>query len=400
MRKTIFWLHLITGLVAGVVILIMSVTGVLLMYQKQITAWADGGVVQVDESAGKPLAMESLLAKVQEVEKKPPTSVAMSSDPGKAITLSWGREKTLFINPYTGAVVSEGSPAVRAFFQSMIDWHRWLGMSGENRPIGKAITGACNLGFLFLVVSGFYLWWPRTKKALRAVIAFDVSLRGKARDWNWHNVAGFWSAVPLFFVVLTATFFSYTWTTDLLYKVTGNEPPARPGGGSSGAGANRAESRSGEGRAGEKENRARGEQSGGREKSDESFAPDYTGLGTHFALAQGQVEGWKTVTLRMPSAAGGALNFTVDRGSHARPDLRSQITIDPKTGSIQKTETYNSYNAARKIRLWVRWIHTGEAGGIIGQTIAGIASAAGALLVWTGLALAWRRFFKRKEAGA
>ena len=42
MRKTIFWLHLITGVVAGVVILIMSVTGVLLMYQKQITAWADG----------------------------------------------------------------------------------------------------------------------------------------------------------------------------------------------------------------------------------------------------------------------------------------------------------------------------------------------------------------------
>jgi uncharacterized iron-regulated membrane protein len=99
----------------------------------------------------------------------------------------------------------------------------------------------------------------------------------------------------------------------------------------------------------------------------------------------------------MPSSPSGTLNFTVDRGSHARPDLRSQITIDPKTGSIEKAETYSSYNAARKIRLWVRWIHTGEAGGFIGQTIAGIASAAGALLVWTGFALAWRRFIKRKE---
>ena len=168
MRKTIFWLHLITGLVAGVVIFIMSVTGVLLMYQKQITAWADGGVVQVDESAGAPMEIEAMLAKVREVEPKSPTSVAVSSDPEKAVTLSWGREKTLFINPYTGAVVSEGSKAVRAFFQSMIDWHRWLAMSGEQRPIGKAITGACNLGFLFLVVSGIYLWWPRTKKALRA----------------------------------------------------------------------------------------------------------------------------------------------------------------------------------------------------------------------------------------
>ena len=382
MRKSVFWLHLITGVVAGVVILIMSVTGVLLMYQKQITAWADGGVVRVDESAGAPMEIGALLAKVQEVEKLPPSTITVDSDRTKAVGLSWGREKMLFINPYTGAVVSEGSKGMRSFFQLMIDWHRWLGMSGEKRPIGKAITGACNLGFLFLVVSGFYLWWPRTMKAMRAVVTFDFSLRGKARDWNWHNVAGFWSAVPLFFVVITATFFSYTWTTDLLYRVTGNEPPPKPAAVPS-AGAKRPEGAT---------------ERGGRQS--EAPGASYSGLGAHFALAQAQVKDWRTVTLRMPTTPGGPLNFTVDGGNGARPDLRSAITINPKTGAIEKTETYNSYNAARKIRLWIRWLHTGEAGGFIGQTIAGIASAAGALLVWTGVSLALRRFFKRKEAVA
>jgi uncharacterized iron-regulated membrane protein len=393
MRKTIFWLHLITGVVAGIVILIMSVTGVLLMYQKQITAWADGAKVRVDESAGTPMPIDALLARIQEAEKKPPTSVTINSDPRSAVALSWGREKFLFVHPYTGVVVSEGSKTVRGFFQLMIDWHRWLGMSGENRPIGKAITGACNLGFLFLVVSGLYLWWPRTKKALRAVLAFDFSLRGKARDWNWHNVAGFWSSVPLFFVVLTATFFSYSWPTDLLYKATGNEPPPKPAAAAPTGGASRSENRPSRGEAqGERRERSSEPKEGSRET-----VADHSGLANHFATAQRQVEGWTTVTLRMPTSPGGALNFTVDRGSHARPDLRSQITIDPKTGSIQKTESYGSYNVARKIRLWVRWIHTGEAGGFIGQTIAGIASAAGALLVWTGVALAVRRFLKRKE---
>ena len=379
MRKTIFWLHLITGVVAGLVIFIMSLTGVLLMYQKQITAWADGAVVSPNQSAGAPMSIESLLAKVREIEKKPPTSVTVHSAPEKAVMLSWGREKTLFVDAYSGVIVSEGSKGVRSFFQLMIDWHRWLGMSGEKKPIGKAITGACNLGFLFLVVSGFYLWWPRTIKAFKSVIAFDFSLSGKARDWNWHNVAGFWSAIPLFFVVLTATFFSYPWTTDLLYKATGHEAPPKP----AAAG-----------------HRAEGRQSETREHSKSEITPDYSPLGVGFALAQAQVEGWKTITLRMPSSPKGALNFTVDQGDGARPDLRTQISIEPKTGSIEKTETYSSYNAARKIRLWVRWIHTGEAGGFIGQTIAGIASAAGALLVWTGLALACRRFLKRKEAGS
>jgi uncharacterized iron-regulated membrane protein len=41
LRKIIFWCHLPVGVIAGVVILIMCVTGVLLAYEKQITLWAE-----------------------------------------------------------------------------------------------------------------------------------------------------------------------------------------------------------------------------------------------------------------------------------------------------------------------------------------------------------------------
>ena len=41
LRKIIFWLHLPVGVIAGIVILNMCVTGVLLTYEKQITSWAD-----------------------------------------------------------------------------------------------------------------------------------------------------------------------------------------------------------------------------------------------------------------------------------------------------------------------------------------------------------------------
>ena len=67
----------------------------------------------------------------------------------------------MFANPYTGAILGEGSQRTRAFFRNVTDWHRWLGAKGDNRNVARAITGACNLGFLFLVMSGFYLWWPR-----------------------------------------------------------------------------------------------------------------------------------------------------------------------------------------------------------------------------------------------
>src|SRR5262245_63336511 len=65
-----------------------------------------------------------------------------------------------------------------------------------SRETARPITGACNLAFLGLALSGLFLWWPRTwsRPAVRAVTVFDPRLRGKPRDFNCHNVIGFWCA--------------------------------------------------------------------------------------------------------------------------------------------------------------------------------------------------------------
>ena len=46
-RKLIFWLHLIAGVIAGAVILIMCVTGVALAFEKEIIAWAERDVRRI-----------------------------------------------------------------------------------------------------------------------------------------------------------------------------------------------------------------------------------------------------------------------------------------------------------------------------------------------------------------
>lgn len=38
-RKTLFWSHLVVGITAGIVMLVMSVTGVLPTYEKQMSYW-------------------------------------------------------------------------------------------------------------------------------------------------------------------------------------------------------------------------------------------------------------------------------------------------------------------------------------------------------------------------
>ena len=41
LRKTIFWLHLITGVSVAAVVVLMSFTGVILTYERQMAAWID-----------------------------------------------------------------------------------------------------------------------------------------------------------------------------------------------------------------------------------------------------------------------------------------------------------------------------------------------------------------------
>ena len=98
------------------------------------------------------------------------------------------------------------------------------------------------------------------------------------------------------------------------------------------------------------------------------------------------------MTLRLPFNPDGPVSVNVDAGNGARPDKRSQLLLDPRSGALVEHKTYTSQEAGQKARAWLRWIHTGEAGGLLGQLVAMLASAAAVFLVYTGLALALRRF--------
>ena len=368
-RKAVFWVHLVVGVAAGIVILVMSATGTLLMYERQITEWADRGYRSAPPSPGAAwLPVEVLVAQALKTDSKaPPASITLQADPDAPAAVSLGRNRSVYINPYTGQILGEGSKTVRAFFRKITDWHRWLGAQDERRDAARAVTGACNLGFLFLVLSGIYLWVPRiwTRRQFRNVLWFRRGLSSKARDFNWHNVFGSWAAIPLVLIVFSGVVISYPWASNLVYRLAGEKPPERQG------------------------------PPGGERRGSSEGQPPLDGLDRALAVAQRQVPEWRSLTLRLPSEADAPLAFTIYQGQRGRPDLRAQLTVDRARGEVVRWEPYSTQSRGQKLRAWLRWIHTGEAGGLPGQTVAGLASASGALLVWTGLSLAWRRFFPR-----
>jgi uncharacterized iron-regulated membrane protein len=71
------------------------------------------------------------------------------------------------------------------------------------------------------------------------------------------------------------------------------------------------------------------------------------------------------------------------------------ILVMSVTGVILSFENADTQSTGQKLRAWLRWVHTGEAGGLAGQSIAALASAGAAVLAITGLLLAGRRLAGR-----
>lgn len=418
-RKVFFWTHLVGGIAAGVVIVVKSVTGIMLAYEPQIVERVERSLRTVPVVEGvQRLDIGTLAAKASGAKPaKKLGSLTIKNDPASSVLAGYGRNGgALFLNPYTGEVIGPQSKTHDAM-HAIDDFHRWFG----SRAIGRPISGAATLIFFFISLIGIYLWWPGTwtKSKVKSITLFNGNLTGKARDWNWHNVIGFWSLPVLAVISLTGVVMSYQWANDLLYRATGNEPPphqqaqqrpampsAQPGtvgrsdSRSVGAEPNRTrlsadDKGAARGRGGMVGLRSDSATAADRPTSSEPSQLDWNVL---WEKASAQVLVWESITLRAPQKDGDPVNVTI---VEAEPSVgipqRSQLTLDAATADVKKWEPFAKQNAGRKARVWSRYLHTGEAGGLIGQTIAMLASAGSVVLVWTGFALAWRRYRAWRE---
>lgn len=381
-RKTIFWIHLLCGIIAGISIFIMCFTGTVLAFEKQIVSYAERDVRQVAPPADSSrLPIETLQANVRATfPDAKPTAIAISADPADAVAFQLGRSSAIYANPYTGEVRAPATTRTHDFMHWIEDWHRRLAFTGDGRDVGKSINGVCNIAFLILAITGLYIWWPRKwrSKGLKRSLRFIHTGNSKARDWNWHNVIGFWSSPVLIVLTLTAMPISYRWASNLIYTAVGETPPVRSG--------------------------PPGSAAPDIELPAVSVDAPQLGLDTLIASAQKSIPDWSQISLRLPSTDSARtpqpVGITV-RSAHPWPRTASTtLVINAFTAEVLQTETFADLSTGRRLRTWNRFLHTGEALGLIGQLVAGVASLGGCILVYTGFALTWRRLVRWRQTRA
>ena len=396
LRKIIFWSHLVIGVTAGLVIAVVSFTGAALAFEKETIAWAERDVRLIPEPAAYavPLPLTEVLARAHAAQ--PDLRVAnltVSIDPRDAIALGTPRNTTVYANPFTGDLREGQAERTRTFMGTMRRWHTRLVATPGPGNWGVALVSAANVAFLLLTVSGLCLWWPRRWQwqALRPSWWFVRDARGRARDWNWHNVFGFWSLPVLFVLTATGVVLSYSSVNDFVFRLTGDTPPSA----------------------------ARPAQNPTKPKPPETSTPSENARAASVALtpdalikvAQTRLPDWEKITLRFnpPLRAAGAGATAQTRPAQATSTLivveknpwppfsTVTLTVDNK-GEIRGVETFAQTRPGMRARRWIRLLHSGEALGWPGQLVSGISCLAGCVLVWTGISLALRRLTAWRRA--
>ena len=310
-RSILFWTHLVAGLIAGISIAIMCFTGAALAFESEISAWAERDARRVTPPAADAprLAIDDLIKKVREAQPETrPSGIVISPDPRDAVAFTLGREGALYVNPYTGEIRHPASTKVHDFLHVLEDWHRVLAMGGDNRATGKLINGVCNIAFCVLAITGLYLWMPRSWswRNVRAITLFNWKYTGKARDFNWHNVIGLWSAPVLIVLTLTAIPISFRWGANVIYKIAGEQPPAPQSGGPGGLAA-------------------------GPSVEVPKPAPGTRPLGyaAMLAAAQKEIPQWELITVRL--GAGRERSGAGGQGQNQRPSGETPTTQPPSS---------------------------------------------------------------------
>ncbi len=380
-RRVNNWLHLWLGLISGIIVLIVCITGCIWVFNEEITALMEPETKVAYQD--KPVLQPSQLAAVG--HKLFPDMVAgyAQYQQGRAVTLSLkkpganqrrGGGVTLKLNPYTGKVIKT---EIRKkgdvdFFRFILNGHRFLWLPYN---IGRPIVNYGTLIFVILLITGLVWWYPKKWNKSTRDKSFKVKWNASFKRLNidLHNVFGFYSLLFLAAIALTGMVYGIKWYSDGLYWVTTG---------------------------GEKAGEFR------RIQSDSLMA------GKLYTPEKAIDLAWNKVISRHPRSMG--FYYSYPDSSDAKAVI--YMTVYPTKGQFYNSQAYTfdqhtlkefprtdayamDYQKAGfgvKLRKMNYDIHVGSILGFPGKVLAFLASLIGASLPVTGFLIWYNRKFKKK----
>lgn len=383
-------IHLYLSFAAGLVILICCATGAILVFEKDLMMAFNKDRYYI-EATGAKLSADSLVksvkkaypeAKINGVKVYDATNrsaeVSVGFPPKKDAKAKPEAPKpkegakptppqrqpgfTIFINPYTGQVLDKYSYSETGFY-TVFALHRWL--LGGNDSIGKLIVGISTFIFLFILITGIVLWWPKTKKILKQRLNIRWSAGWKRINHDMHLVFGFYSAIFLFIFAFTGLAWSFEWFNNGIYKVTGSpiKPPPPP-------------------------------------KS--TYVADAKKISFDKALAAAQTvyPASEFFSVSMPKDSTEPVSVSRLGTDAAHESATDVVYVDQYSGAVLGKQAFSERSLGAQVRSTFKPVHTGSIWGTPSKIIAFIVCLFGVTFPITGTIMWWNRTRHKYRKGA
>lgn len=232
-KKGISWIHRWLGIITGLVVIIISLTGCIYVFVDELKAvfYRDRLFVQTTHQTTQPLSVlmanaRQALGKEIDISRCDIYPSADRSWIFRAIKTNpdaighWNYYEyyyRVYMNPYTGSVI-QVEDTRNEFFQLVLSLHTDM-LLGHR--IGQPLVGICVLIFIVLLLSGLVLWWPKKgkKKALKQAFTIKWKAKFKRINYDLHNTLGFYVLVPALIITLTGTVYSFKWMDASIYAI-------------------------------------------------------------------------------------------------------------------------------------------------------------------------------------
>ncbi len=369
-----FWLkfHLYIGLFGGGLFVLMSLTGSFLVFYKVIDEWLNPALVTTSgEGSYRPLNEIVAMARAA----GPPGGVLDSLEwPSHrhSVFLTWYKVQTdksepfhwhqATIDPYTGALLSRDR-----------EWGGYLVSFIYNLHASLLLddTGATIVGFaaIFLLVSistGLYLWWPRPGR-LRQALTFTSRRSVIRRQYEWHKLSGFYSAIILGMLAFTGVYLEFG---DYVIPIVRLFSPIQE-----------------------------------FPKEQEIQSVPTAGVSSlpveqAIVLAMQVFPEGELRYLGLPQEDHGVYYIALHQPGEVRASGgESQVWLDQYSGKVLRVHDWNRFTGGETFLAWLFPLHNGEAFGLTGRWIVFIAGFVPLLLYVTALRMWWlkRQAHRRQQ---
>lgn len=202
--------HLFAGLIISPFLIILAVTGAIYLFQGDIEEYIYKDYYQVEENGERIAASELVNTAFNTVGGGDVTRYRPGEDAERSvevgITDNNGDALTVFLNPYNREVLGIINDNTR-FSVIIENLHSEL-MAGT---VGDRIVELITCWTVIMILSGLYLWFPKTKEKIKGVFTFRFNKGNRIKWRDLHAVSGFWFSLLILFFLFSGLLWTGFW---------------------------------------------------------------------------------------------------------------------------------------------------------------------------------------------